>query len=310
MNICFFGVGGVGGYFGSLVTQKFKGEHSIFFVARGSHKEAILKNGLTLRKAGGSEIITVHPDICTDSTAELPVCDTVILSVKGYDLADSAKSLRRIVSSSTLILPLLNGVDIYERIRAHLTEGIVLPSCVYVGTHIESPGVINQKGGACRILMGKDPRHPDIIPETLFSLLKNSQIDYSWEEDVQTAIWNKYMFIASFGLVGAVYGKTLGQITDDPESSRRVIGIMHEIKQIGQRRDLPLDENSVECAFRKAQQFPYESKTSFQRDVESKGKVNEGDLFGGTIIRYGKEFNIPTPNTEAVYEVLKEKQGH
>jgi 2-dehydropantoate 2-reductase len=44
--------------------------------------------------------------------------------------------------------------------------------------------------------------------------------------------------------------------------------------------------------------------TSFQRDVESKGKMNEGDLFGGTLIRLGEELKVPVPETKKVYEKL------
>jgi 2-dehydropantoate 2-reductase len=51
-------------------------------------------------------------------------------------------------------------------------------------------------------------------------------------------------------------------------------------------------------------QFPYETKTSFQRDIESKGKVNEGDLFGGTIIRYGDALGVQTPTTKMIYRRL------
>ena len=38
MKICFFGVGGVGGYLGTIITDKFKDKHDIYFVARGEHK--------------------------------------------------------------------------------------------------------------------------------------------------------------------------------------------------------------------------------------------------------------------------------
>ena len=111
MKICFFGVGGVGGYFGTLVTQKFKNEHELFFVARGKHKEAIRSNGLTLKKSGGAEIITVSPKLCTDNTGDLPVCDVFVLSVKEYDLDNAVKAISKISGRDTIILPLLNGVE-------------------------------------------------------------------------------------------------------------------------------------------------------------------------------------------------------
>ena len=307
MKICFFGVGGVGGYFGTIIADKFKGQHDIYFVARGGHKNAICANGLTLKKSGGEQIINILPKLCTDNVDDLPICDLIFLSVKGYDLANAAKSINRISNNKTIILPLLNGVDIYDRIRKQLFTGIVLPSCVYIGTHIESAGVIFQKGGNCNIFIGKDPKFPDYYPESLFSLLKDSNIDFKWDNAIEVAIWSKYMFIAAYGLVTATYEKTLGEILDNSELSQKTKAIMYEIEQIAKRINISLSSDIVETSFLKGKQFPYETKTSFQRDVESKGKINEIDLFGGTLIRYGAQYNIPIPNTKNVFDRFMEK---
>lgn len=304
MKICFFGVGGVGGYFGALIAKRFQFDHDIYFVARGKHKDTINKNGLTLKKSGGSEVINIRPKICTDKIEEIPNCDIIILSVKGYDLSIVSKQIAKITDDKTIILPLLNGVDIYERIRSQLSSGIVLPSCVYVGTHIESPGVIYQKGGSCKIAIGKDPMRPELYPANLLSILENSDIAFDWEENVRISIWTKYMFIAAYGLVTAAYKKTLGEILEDDELSNLTKAIMYEIESIARALSIPLKPDIVEDSFLKAKQFPFETKTSFQRDVESKGKLNEGDLFGGALIRYGEELRIPNPNTKAVYAKL------
>jgi 2-dehydropantoate 2-reductase len=307
MKICFFGVGGVGGYFGTIITDKFKDKHDIYFVARGGHKNAICTNGLTLKKSGGEQIINVSPTLCTDNIDDLPICDIVFLSVKGYDLANAAKSLNKISNEKTIILPLLNGVDIYERIREHFVTGIVLSSCVYIGTHIESPGVIFQKGGNCNIFIGKDPMLPDFYPDSLLTLLTDSNLDFKWENNIEVPIWSKYMFIAAYGLVTATYEKTLGEILDNSELSQITKAIMGEIELIAKRTNVPLSSDIVETSFLKGKQFPHETKTSFQRDVESKGKINEIDLFGGTLIRYSEQYNIMIPNIMNVFDRFMEK---
>ncbi|TGC09801.1 ketopantoate reductase family protein [Methanolobus halotolerans] len=307
MKICFFGVGGVGGYFGALVTKKFGEKHDIFFVARGPHEDTINSQGLTLKKSGGEELINVSPKLCTNNVGDLPICDIIVLLVKAYDLESAIAEIAKISNEETVILPLLNGVDIYEKIRSQLDTGVVFPSCIYVGTHIESPGVIYQKGGSCKISLGKDPMYPEFYPRALLSLLNDSSINFNWENPVQISIWSKYMFIAAFGLVTAAYGKTLGEVLDSPELSELTKSIMNEVEEIAKKLDINLDNDIVETSLSKAKGFPYEAKTSFQRDVELKGEINEGDLFGGTLIRYGKELNVTTPNTEIVYTRLLNK---
>lgn len=306
MNICFYGVGGVGGYYGTLLTKYFNetGKGNICFVARGKHKNAIVEKGLLLKKEGGKEKILIQPHICTDTVNDLPVCDIVVVSVKGYDLESVAREIDVITDKNSIILPLLNGADIYERMRRHLKRGYLLPACVYLGTHIESPGVIFQKGGSCQISIGKDPRYPGFYPEILINLFRDAGILIDFFEDVNIPIWTKYIFIASFALVTATYNKTIGEVAEDKKLGILVKNIMQEIASIAKALKIELPSDIVETSFSKANQFAFETKTSFQRDVETKGRQSEWDLFGGTVIRYAEQFNISATNTKKTLDKL------
>ena len=306
MNICFFGVGGVGGYYGTLVTRYCNdtGKGKTYFIARGRHKDAILEKGLLLKKNGGKEEIRVNPFFCSDTVDGLPVMDVVLVAVKGYDLEGAARDVSKITDTNSVILPLLNGADVYERIRQHLKRGYILPSCLYLGTHIESPGVIFQKGGSGQICIGKDPSFPEFYPERLLQLFKKAGILIDFFEDVNIEIWGKYMFIAPFALVTATYGKSIGEVAHDENLSVLVKNIMQEIASIAKALKIGLPSDIAETSFAKASQFPFETKTSFQRDVEVKGRQSEWDLLGGTVIRYAERFNLPANNTKATLDRL------
>jgi 2-dehydropantoate 2-reductase len=306
MNICFFGVGGVGGYYGTLLTKYFNetGEGNTYFIARGRHKDAILENGLLLKKEGGKEEILIKPYFCADTVNDLPVFDIVVVSVKSYDLESVTKEVSKITDENSIILPLLNGADIYERMRQHLRKGYILPSCVYLGTHIESPGVIFQKGGSCQISIGKDPSNPEFYPDKLINVFKSADILIEFFEDVNIEIWTKYIFIASFALVTATYNKTIGEVASDGNLGILVKNIMKEIELVAKALKIELPSDIIETSFSKASQFPFETKTSFQRDVETKGRQSEWDLFGGTVIRYAEKLNISSNNTKETLDKL------
>ncbi len=309
MNVCFFGVGGVGGYYGTLLTKYFNetGKGNTYFIARGKHRDAILEKGLLLKKEGGKEEIIVKPHFCADTVNDLPVCNIVVVSVKGYDLENVTKDIENITDENSIILPLLNGADIYERMKLHLKKGFLLPACVYLGTHIESPGIIFQKGGTCQISIGKDPLYPDFYPEKLLTLFKNAGILIDFFEDVNVAIWTKYIFIASFALVTATYNKTIGEAANDEKLGILVKNIMQEIALIANTLKIGLPSDIVETSFSKANQFAFETKTSFQRDVETKGRQSEWDLFGGTVVRYAEKFNTPVNYTKKTLDKLLKK---
>nr|WP_319392851.1 2-dehydropantoate 2-reductase [uncultured Desulfobacter sp.] len=306
MNICFYGVGGVGGYYGSLMTKYFNqtGEGNIYFIARGKHKDAIIDKGLLLKKEGGKEKLLIKPHVCTDTVNDLPICNIVVVSVKGYDLENVTNEIDKITDENSIILPLLNGADIYDRMRQHLKKGYLLPACLYLGTHIESPGIIFQKGGSGQISVGKDPLNPEFYPDKLMKIFKNAEILINFFDDVNIEIWTKYIFIASFALVTATYNKTIGEVATDRELGVLIKNIMQEISLIAAALNIELPSDIVETSFSKAGQFPFETKTSFQRDVEMKGIQSEWDLFGGTVIRYAEKFNISADSTKKTFDKL------
>jgi 2-dehydropantoate 2-reductase len=126
-------------------------------------------------------------------------------------------------------------------------------------------------------------------------------INFSFQEDPYKDIWTKYMFIAAYGLVTAKTGKTLGEVFEDSNLIRDVEGIMKEIKIMAEKKGINLGEDVIKSSIDKAKSFPFGTKTSFQRDVEDQNKKNEKDIFGGTILRMGNDYNINTRYTEKYY---------
>ncbi len=307
MNIAVIGTGGVGGYFGGKLAQLLLVDKSlkIYFIARGRHLEEIKKNGLILDADEGQLIC--RPTSAADDISELPELDICLICVKSYDLYNVLIRLKSKITDKTMILPLLNGVDIYERVRSVIKNGIVFPSCVYVGTHIEKPGKVTQRGGACTIHFGKDPlnKNPDPL---IFELLQKANIKYSWTDDPYAEIWSKFIFIASFGMVTANYDKTLGEVMKSEELSGYVKDIMNEIYQIALKKKISLPAAIIEDSYMKGNKFPPETKTSFQRDYEDKLRPDERDLFGGTIIRFGEQSGIKTGTTNRIYESLQKNK--
>ncbi|NOY08469.1 MAG: 2-dehydropantoate 2-reductase [Spirochaetes bacterium] len=317
-NICIAGAGGIGGFFAVklLKTEKY----NVSIIARGRHLDAVKKHGLILETADG-HTITGKPHLATNSFDDIPLPDLTLITVKGYDLDEvSQKLVQRInvfaedehtnlqekqAPAKNIILPLLNGVDIYERVKNYAANRIVLPGCVYIGSHIEKPGVIAQTGGTGLIIFGNDPEYSDFNPKNIFEVFDDAGINYRWEENPFPAIWEKYIFIASFALVSAYSGKTFGEIRKDSTLNNLTKRIAEEITEIAEARNISLPQNIVNETLKKADLFPPDTKTSYQRDVEIPGKPNEGELFGGTIIRLGKKHGIKTSVTESVYREIQ-----
>ena len=309
-NICVFGMGGIGSYvtarFVSAKSAEPKDSLFITCIARGESLEALKEKGLKFRTPEGQESF-FRPDLVTDNPGNLCEQDLIIMSVKGYDLAAACSAINPIVTPRTLIMPLLNGIDIYERVCAATPLGIVLPACIYISALRQAPGCAAHVGGKGNIIAGDDPRHKGFDAAPLASLMAKAGIPFEWQADSFPALWKKYLFIASYGLVTGMSGKSLGQILESNELTAQVQNILKEIYAIALAKGAELPDTVIVGSYENARNFPYEATTSFARDLMTPGKPNESELFGATILRLGEELGIPTPVTKAAHEAILKK---
>lgn len=301
-NILVAGTGGVGGYFGSLLARASGGRH-ITFIARGEHLKVIREKGLTL-DTDEEKGLHCRPDLATDDPSEAPVPDLCVITVKGYDLDDISRKLSAYGGDHTVFLPLLNGVDIRERIRRHISTGVVLPACVYVSSSITAPGRVRQIGPAGSVVAGRDPARPEYDITEVQTLFADAHIPFSTPVDPYPDIWQKFLFIASYGLVTAAGRKNFGELLADAELVKTTEAIISETAAVGRAAGVALPEDAENIAMAAGKKFPPETRTSFQRDIEAGKRKNEGDLFGGTILRMGQKYGVPTPVTEQVYRKI------
>lgn len=300
-KILVYGIGAVGGFFGAKLAKAAEDEDfDVYFVARGKTLEAIRKRGLLFHDRDGTTE-AVWPKEASDDIGTLPVPEVVLLCVKGYDLDGALASLAGRVTGDTVVIPILNGLDIYDRVRDGLPKGIVLPSCLYVSVRADGPGEITHAAGDPVFITGPDPGNTDFDELPLIRLFKKAGLPLQWTDERFRAIWEKFIFIAPFGLVTAATGKTMGAVLADDASKRELVGIMKEIESLAKAKGIVLPSDVIDVALDKGRSFPFDTKTSFQRDVETPGRRNEGDQFGGAIIKMGASLRVPTPVTREVY---------
>lgn len=307
-HIVVVGLGGVGGYFGFKINQtnETSGKYTVSFVARGETYDKVKENGLTLLSPEHSNSQT-HPNAIVENISEIKNPDLVLICVKEYDLENVCKQLLLVIHKDTVLLPMMNGADIYDRIRTIIPDHTVLPTCVYVASHIKERGTVEHKGSAGKIIVGRDPEHFSVPVEWITELLSESKIDFDFKDNSLKDIWTKFIFIASFGLVTAKHNSSMGAVCTDEQQKNEATGIMKEIKQIAAKKGIDLQEDIIDATFNKASTFPFETPTSLQLDINSGKKDNELELFAGAVLKYGAETGVETPFTQKIYTEIKAK---
>ena len=308
-HIVIIGLGGVGGYFGFKINQTNetdKKQH-ISFVARSKTYETVKEKGLTLLSSEHRNSVT-KPDAIFQNISEIHNPDLVFICVKEYDLENVCNQLSKVIKKDAILLPMMNGADIYDRIRKIIPNNIILPSCVYIASHIKEKGIVEHKGKAGKLIFGKDPKNTSENIDWIVNLIKSSKIDFEFKENSLVDIWTKFIFIASFGLITAKYNSSIGAVCSIKLQKEEATKIMVEIKLIADKKGIYLQDDIISKTFEKASTFPPKTPTSLQLDVNSGKDDNELELFAGAIINYGKEMNIHTPFTESVYQEIKAKK--
>jgi len=300
-NIVVIGLGGIGGYFGFKINRENKKDNHIAFVARNKTYEKVKENGLTLLSPEFKDTVTI-PDSVYRSVSEIQNPDLILICVKDYDLENICLQLSSVITPKTILLPMLNGVNIYDRIRKIIPDNIILPSCIYISSYIKEKGVVEQIGKPGKLIFGKDPEHFSSEVSFVSELFKKSNINFEFKDNPFIDIWKKFLFVASFALVTSKYNSNFGTALSNKLQRDELNGIMKEINFVTIAKGIALPDDIIEKTIKVAYTIPYEATTSLQLDVNVKKGNNELELFAGAILKYAGELNIKVPFTKKIHD--------
>lgn len=306
MKAAVVGIGGVGGYYGGKLAAKYANtaQHQIIFIARGEHLKAIQRQGLRLITVEGN--FTAVPALATDHPPKAELFDLVLVCVKSYGLEEAARQIQGNLHDDSVIIPLLNGVNIAERLKAVLPKGRITSGCVYIGAHIAGPGEVRQVGGSCQLIFGPDRAEDVATYRPIEAFLREAGIKAELVDQIALPLWTKYIFIDPLAGLTSLLGKPFGAILGDSKDRALMQGLMKEVEVVARAQGVPFPDDIIEATTAKAASFPATTKTSMLLDFE-KGGPTELDIFTGYMVAAGKKLGIPMPLHESVYAELLKK---
>ena len=299
MRIVVYGTGGVGGYFGGRLAHA--GE-DVTFIARGEHLRAIKSNGLKVDSTDGDFLI--HPARATDDISEVGETDLVILGVKAWQVPEAARAIKPLVGPNTTVLPLQNGVDAVSQLAEELGPHNVIGGLCRIVSFVVGPGHIRHAGFTPSIIIGElDNRRTDRIT-TIENVFKRAGLEITIAQDIQVALWTKFLFIASFSGVGAMANAPAGVTRSDPKWRTQMLNAMEEIYALAHARGIKLPQDSIATVMAAVDALPEDATSSMQRDIAA-GKPSELESQNGAVVRMAREGRVDVPTHQLIYESLK-----
>lgn len=298
MRIAIFGTGGAGGYFGARLAQA--GE-DVTFISRGEHLRAIRAEGLRVETPQGE--IVIRTAQATDDPAQAGALDVVLFGVKTWQLRDAAQALRPLMTPETFAVPLQNGVEAPEQLAEVLGESHVLGGLCGTVSRVVGPGRILSLGETNFIKFGELDNRQTERTRRLLEAFQRAGVKAEVPSDIQVAMWEKFIFVAPYGGVGAVTRAPAGVIRNLPETRRMVERAVREILSVARARCVALDDPVVEKTMGLLDGLDPDSTTSLQRDIIA-GRPSELEAWNGAVVRLGLEAGVETPLNQFIYHSL------
>ena len=123
-------------------------------------------------------------------------------------------------------------------------------------------------------------------------------------DSISLTIWEKFLWLVGASALNCVTRQPFGPVREDPDTRALLIQIMKEVMSVANAKGIPLTNENIETRLDYIDSLPGQAKVSMALDLE-RGNRLELPWLSGTVIRMGRELNVPTPANNVIYAALK-----
>jgi 2-dehydropantoate 2-reductase len=294
MAIAVLGPGGVGGLLAAALERD--GE-PVVIVARRATAELIGEQGLRVNSVRLGEF-TAHPRTVIDLRERV---DVLIIATKAPSLEEG---LERIAAQPGLVLPLLNGIDHLELLRARFGAQAVLAGTIRVESDRPEPGVVVQSSPFLRIDMASDPAVHEVTM-ALAGTLEHAGIPTRVLDSEAQVMWSKLVRLNALACTTSAFDKLLGEIRSTPELHAELVGAIEEGCAVARAEGALIEPAKPIAELGEAHPT---LGSSMQRDIAA-GRTPELDAIPGAVLRAGARHEIPCPTIERLVGLIARRAG-
>ena len=220
--------------------------------------------------------------------------DVLWIATKSYQLETALEAVR---SQPRFVVPLLNGVDHIELLRAHFGHDRVFPATIAVEAEKIAPGRFVQRSPFVNLNLAASAEQ---ILGAIVARLRDLAFTCRFIQNEQSLLWSKLCFLGPYALVASASGKNKGEIYADSEWKRKLISAMAEACAVAKTSGAEVEPSQIQVIY---DGLPSGMRSSMQKDLAA-GRQLELDAIGGPIVRGGKRYGIDVSTTLALIDVI------
>jgi 2-dehydropantoate 2-reductase len=292
MKILVVGAGAVGGYFGARLAQAGR---DVTFLVRPSRAQQLRGEGLRIVSPHGD--LTLQPKTITATELDSPF-DITFLSVKAQALDQAIEDFAPAIGSDTMIYPVLNGMRHLETLASRFGQRPVLGGVCKVIADLDEQGRIVQMNPIQQLIYGE--RNGEITPRVrlLDQAFRDSGFDTELSTNITYAMWEKWVMIASLGLVTCLLNAPIGEINAAPYGDETALRAIEECAAVATACGFPPSQPLLEDIRKRATTNGSRLTSSMYRDLQ-RGAPVEVDTILGDLLELGRSHHVDTPLLQA-----------
>ena len=242
-----------------------------------------------------------------DAAAWTQPLDALIFATKFSGLEGAIASCRHLVTETTTLLSVLNGVSSEEVLaKAFTPEQVVWCVAQKMTAKKEGNRVTVRPIGelALGVPAGMSTDHLD----RLTALFSSIGFPYSLPRDIRTHMWSKLLCNVGTNQPTMVFQCGFGGLQVPGRARDTMFASMREVVAVANAEGIPLSEEDVAYWVGLVDAFPPESETSMRQDGKARRK-SEVELFAGTIRRLAAKHGIAVPANDWLYEKVQRMEA-
>ena len=253
----------------------------------------IRASGLHVRSR---QVGDLHVPARAATRLDAPV-DVVVVAVKQTARDDALDRGPPEVLGDGVVVPMLNGLDHLDALRARYGTARVLPATVRVESTRVAPGEIEHTSAFVEVDVAPGGVDPERV-EAVRALLEGAGIPTTVHDDETALMWAKLGFLAPFALLTTAHRAPIGEVRTTHRAELEAL--VREVAAVAAASGAPSDPDRTLMFY---DRFGADAKSSMLRDAEA-GRPLETDAIGGAIVRAADRAGVDAPLTRALVERL------
>jgi 2-dehydropantoate 2-reductase len=288
--VAVLGAGGVGGFLAAALARA---GTEVVVVARPETAAALERaGGFSVSSRALDADFTAHPRVASE-LAE-PV-DVLFVATKATGLSDA---LSRVQAMPALVVPLLNGIEHLDVLRARFGADRVAAAVIRIESDRPSLGVIAQTSPGVRVDMaGAGPSLGAGLAEVA-ELLRSAGLEARIEESEAHVMWSKLSRLCALALTTSASDRSIGHVRADPRWRSALEGAVSETVAVANADGAGLTATDSLAELDSAHA---ELGSSMQRDIAA-GRPTELDAIAGAVLRAGRRHGLRCPTVQWLAE--------